>query len=438
MFRRNKDNGSEDSQRHALFGKRDKKPPAPSDNNPYAQNYAPDPYTAAKVNAGVAPPPQRPSGLPSGPKGGLPSGPRGGQKPSSRVGYNQQPPAQEPSNRGYGGGYGAERFGNQGGYGGGDRYGTGSYGQQPQNPPGERPGGYGGLGNEAEDSSRDALFGGAKDRYQAGQPAAGRQGGYDPSLQEGGGYGETQSSRSYGAYGDRQLTAEEEEEEDIQATKAEIRDMKRSDVSSTRNALRIAQMAEETGRNTLARLGQQGESIHNTERNLDLATNSNRVAEEKARELKKLNGSMFAVHVSNPFTSKSRAQERDNQILNRHREEREQREATREAAFQSTQRMQSNFKDLNMNPAGTPKAGKNLAERSKYMFENDSEEDEMENEIDTNLDLLHGAATNLNTLARATGQEVESQNRHLERIAGKSDFVDDQIHMNRQRLDRIK
>jgi len=38
--------------------------------------------------------------------------------------------------------------------------------------------------------------------------------------------------------------------------------MKQQDVSSTRNALRLAQQAEETGRDTLARLGAQGERIH--------------------------------------------------------------------------------------------------------------------------------------------------------------------------------
>lgn len=37
-----------------------------------------------------------------------------------------------------------------------------------------------------------------------------------------------------------------------------------------------------------------GAGIHNTEKNLDLAENQNRLAEEKARELKTLNKSMFA------------------------------------------------------------------------------------------------------------------------------------------------
>ena len=43
-------------------------------------------------------------------------------------------------------------------------------------------------------------------------------------------------------------------------------------------------------------LGAQGERIHNTEKNLDLASSQNRIAEEKARELKTLNKSMFAVY----------------------------------------------------------------------------------------------------------------------------------------------
>ena len=49
------------------------------------------------------------------------------------------------------------------------------------------------------------------------------------------------------------MTAEEQEEEDVSATKNEIKFMKQKDVSSTRNALRLAQQAEETGRDTLAR-----------------------------------------------------------------------------------------------------------------------------------------------------------------------------------------
>jgi hypothetical protein len=51
---------------------------------------------------------------------------------------------------------------------------------------------------------------------------------------------------------------------------------------------------------------------------------------------------------------------------------------------------------------------------------------------------LQGAAKRLNQLSQAMGQEVDTQNTHIQRITGKTDKVDDQIAMNRARLDRIK
>jgi hypothetical protein len=62
----------------------------------------------------------------------------------------------------------------------------------------------------------------------------------------------------------------------------------------------------------------------------------------------------------------------------------------------------------------------------------------LENKIDSNLDALHGAAKRLNYLGRVMGDEVDSQNKHLENIHAKTDKVDDQIAMNRARLDRFK
>ena len=182
----------------------------------------------------------------------------------------------------------------------------------------------GGLGrtnsNETmeTDAGRQALFGDAKERAEQ------RQQGSAPSYEYNAGQ-DGGEERSYGAYGDRQLTAEEEEEEDITATKQEIKFMKQQDVASTRNALQMAAAAEESGRSTLARLGDQGERIHNTERNLDLAANHNLSAEDKYKELKRLNRSMFAPNVSNPFTGKERRARRDEEIYERHMKEREQR-----------------------------------------------------------------------------------------------------------------
>ncbi|KAG9773376.1 hypothetical protein KCU88_g5797, partial [Aureobasidium melanogenum] len=450
-----KGDNDDDSSRLALFGSRSKsKSPAPS-SNPYAQAAVPpDPYTKAKMNAGIVPPQgqaplaattqqggYRPGPPPQGGFSGLP-GP-GQQRPSygRDNSYGGGPPNNPPADNksgppqgGYGGGgYSAEKFGNQNGYGAGGSGGN-PYASTQQTSGTSRQGGYGGLGANNlydNDPNRDQLFGGARERVEQKQPQTTGPPDYQYDAANGGG------DRSYGAYGDRQLTAEEEEEEDIQATKQEIRFMKQQDVASTRNALRVAAQAEEMGRNTLARLGAQGERMHNTDRNLDIGNNHINIAEDKAKELKTLNRSMFAVHVSNPFTAKDRRARRDEQIMERHHAERESREATREAAFRSTQRMNQNFKGLDEVSAGT-KTKSSLAERAKYQFEADSEDDAMEDEIDRNIDELSGAAKRLNLLARATGEEVEQQNQLIQNIAEKSDRFDDRLHFQTERLKRIR
>lgn len=404
LFKKSDD--GDDSNRRALFGRSKNKSPAPPA-NPYAKPIPTDPYTKAKIQAGVAPLP--PSEQP-------PAG--SGKTPAATATAPVAAPAGPPA------GYTPNKYGNQGGY-GTDRFGGGG-------APASRYGlgGYGGLGsadpNDPGDASRDALFGGARDRAQQQQ-----QNGAPPPYDEGGNAAGT-ASNAYGGYGggsneyntstyqERQLTAEEEEEEEIQAIKQEMRFVKQGDVASTRNALRVAAQAEESGRETLARLGAQGERIHDTERNLDVATIEGRIAEEKARELKTLNKSMFHVRVSNPFTASRRRRERDELILNTHRQDRETREGTRSEAYQTNQRMDRTFREIDREtkrPAG--KARANVTERAKYQFEADSEDEAMEDEIEQNLDLLHGAAGRLNGLARATGREIDEQNRHLERIAGK-------------------
>ncbi|KAJ5411133.1 uncharacterized protein N7487_005492 [Penicillium crustosum] len=393
-----KSDGDEDSSRRALFGSRKKDKSPSTTPNPYAQPIPVDPYTKAKIGAG----------------------------------------------------YSANKYGNQGGY-GSDRFGgSGAGAGSPASGSGSRygSGGYGGLGGgdpndpAAADSARNELFGGAnKNKNRSPENSAGSPPPYSEG-QNGQGqnnYGGGSNEYSMATFQDRQLTAEEEEEEEVQATKNEIRFVKQGDVASTRNALRAAAQAEETGRATLARLGAQGESVHDTEKSLDMTTIEGRIAEEKAKELKTLNKSMFAVHVSNPFTASRRRRDRDEKTLNTHRQDREIREGTRSEAHATNQRMEKVFRDIDRDAAKQGKGKKaSVTERAKYQFEADSEDEAMEDEIEQNLDLLSGATGRLNGLAKATGKELDEQNRHLERIMGKSDFVDDQIAMNRAKLDRIR
>ena len=365
LFGKKGEDGDEDSKRSALFGGRSKnsKSPNPQTQNPYANlPTQSDAYTQAKARAGVP-------GLKQ-------QAPHSAASQDSAIGSNGYPEEKKSS------GYGADKYGTPNGY-GGDRYGSSA---APSHVGGSRQGagGYGGLGPAPSkpDENRDALFGGARERVEKQQQ---QQMGYGqpPPYEEGdsGGYGGSRQPE-YEAYGDRQLTAEEEEEEDVTATKQQMRFIKQEDVSSTRNALRLAAQAEEQGMNTLARIGAQGERIHNTEKNLDLTANHNRSAEDKARELKTLNRSMFAVHVSNPFTANSRRERRDQDVLEKHGLERAARESSRREGFETDQRMQKTFKELSKEAPNNAAAKKSsLAERAKYQFEADSEDDELENEV---------------------------------------------------------
>lgn len=386
----------EDSNRKALFGSKAKNKNKGPPENPYAQAQPlrSDPYTRAKINAGVAP---APAGLDPNADMGRPGIPNAAGAPAG------------PTVSGPARGYAPDKYGNQGGYGsarfGGDapsRYGAGGYG------------GLGGDPNEA-DSNRAALFGGSRERMKQQDNA---NAGPPPEYSEANEQPNYENSFTPEIYGDRQLTAEEEEEEEIKAVKQDLKFIKQGDVSSSRNALRAAAQAEEVGQNTLARLGAQGERIHNTEKNLDISNIEARVAEEKAKELRSITKSMFAVHMNNPFTSASRRRERDLAILNTNRDDRSNREATRLEAYRAGQRMDRNFRDMETMPPSERKK-KNLLDRKKYQFEADSEDDAMEDEIDQNLNLLGGAAGRLNGVARATNKELDEQNRHLERIMGK-------------------
>ncbi|KAL7276475.1 Protein transport protein S9 plasma membrane t-SNARE [Rhizina undulata] len=338
--------------------------------------------------------------------------------------YSQTPPP--ANNNSYGskgnaqGGYEAPLGSNYGGYG--------------ASSASSSSGGYGrGLNrnnsSDTVDSNRDNLFGGAGQRVaQQQRPQQGQApGGYGSQ----GGYGAPPS----GYNPDRQLTAEEEEEEDVNAVKQQIRFTKQQSVASTRNAIRVAAQAEEIGRNTLARLGTQGESLYNTEKNLDLAMNHNRNAEAKAKELKTLNRSMFAVHVKNPLNSSSRNEQEERRIIARHEEEREEREKTRQFGYESRARIGS---VLNEKPAtAAARAQLSLAERSKYQFEGDESDDEKEKEIHQNLDQLYSITGRLKNLAMATSQEVDRQNEKISDIMAKSDKVDIGIAITHNKLKKI-
>lgn len=349
------------------------------------------------------------------------------------------PPYQSPSMSSNG--YGSEKVGSQAGY---NRYGGSdgsAYGANSQAS--GRAGGYGGLGDT--DENKDNLFGGAQKRYvappqngAANGPASNQYGqppsrsysddpnksallGAAPDRYAQNRYGQPGANdNQYDGYGEpRELTQEEQDELQVQADKEEIKRLKREGAESTNRSLAIANGALDTANSTLARLGMQGERLHNAEKNLDISANHSKVAEDRTKELKKLNGSMFNPHLGNPFTSSKRAAQRDADILERHRMERDQRQTTRADAFAANQRLDGTFKELTDDRALNSFKGASAAEKSKFAFEEDDEENEDEETIDQNTQKIAFAVGRLNVAARAIGTEVDSQNGVISRIGEK-------------------
>lgn len=433
-FGKKAEGDDDDRNRAGLFGR---KKPAPQEENPYAQQPAEDPYARmtpyqqARANLAAGPQISRPSaaGLPSGPRpgaGGLPSG------PAQRNGYGTPPPSYQGSPQ-VGGGYAPDKFGAAGGY-GGSRYDTGAsgYGGAGTTPAFQTsarfasrgPGGYGGLGPADEDANRDELLAGARQRHAIppsyvstdnndfAAPSAinGTNGG------GGGGYGEQ-----------RELTAEEQEEEEYQSIVNQGKQMKRDDLSSLQRSNQVALQTLDIARGTTARLGEQEERLRNAERNLQIADFHHKIANDKTRELKTLNRSMFAVHVANPFTKGKREAQLEQAVLGRHREDRDVSEATRRDAFRANQQNEQDFKEaeaLGLRRAPAPDSEAARARRKELMFdENDSEEEQLENGIQEGQEELSRNIGQLKKFAEIQGKMVDRQIILTERMTEQASYL---------------
>lgn len=193
---------------------------------------------------------------------------------SVHSGYSRPPPsyASGPSSSAPPAGYGAPASGS--GYGGA----SGGYsGYQSRTARGGGGGwGQGATAAQATDAQRDELFRSAR-----------------PPKEN---FGAQSLDAPYDQYGrgqDGEQNAYANEDDEVEAIKQQIRYTKQESLASTRNALRTARETEEVARATLTKLGDQTERIANTERSIDMAKAHNDRAADEAKEIKKLNRSIF-------------------------------------------------------------------------------------------------------------------------------------------------
>ncbi|KAL7628587.1 Protein transport protein S9 plasma membrane t-SNARE [Parahypoxylon ruwenzoriense] len=434
-FGRKQADGDDDPNRSALFGKKGSSGP-PLD-NPYAQTQpANDPYaTDNNKFANMTPYQQVRARVPDRSVGGLPNGPSPqngyGAPPLGRNDTNSSSATAPPPypNAQASSGYANDRYGTSSGYGTSKYSNANGYGASTS-----RPGGYGGLGrtdSNDTDANRDALFSGAQERYNQRQTDQ-ESGAYDAP-------GADADASKYGGYGEqRELTEEEREEAEVGEIKGEIKREKLATAQTAENTARIGQQTVELASQTLARLGAQAERLNNTESLIDRGSFSSREAEEQTKKLRSLNRSMFAVHVSNPFTAKKRTAEMEQRVLDQNRADRELRESTRKDGFVGNQRMETAFRQVEASKKDAVWQRPSAAEKSKYTFEDDDEDEEVEERIDSNMESTAKSVSQLKTLAHLLGDEIDSQNKVIDRIGNKSDKLNDATAVQVRRLQNIR
>ncbi|THV01032.1 hypothetical protein K435DRAFT_656121 [Dendrothele bispora CBS 962.96] len=259
--------------------------------------------------------------------------------------------------------------------------------------------------------------------------------GYNPQKSGG-------SGRFFDGPAMREPAPGEENDDDVEGIKQQMRYVKQESASSTRNALRMAREAEETARNTLGRLGDQSERLANTEMHLDMAKLHTAQASDKTDELKKLNRSIFRPAITFNKDAKRRAQEM--KIQDRYDEQKNEREKAMVQIRETQDRVgraqtygrggDVNENDLMGEESLSGRRYKteeqrrtNRAANSRYRFEATASDDEVEDEIDDNLDEIGESVKRLKALGLAMGDEVDAQNKRIDVISTKTDNVDNKL-----------
>lgn len=177
----------------------------------------------------------------------------------------------------------------------------------------------------------------------------------------------------------------------------------------------------------------------NVNRHLDLSKAYANKAESSADELKQLNKSIFIPVVSNPFRRKEKERRELENMQKDHAEHMAERDNIRQFEYESSARIQETNRLNSQNPGTTGgRRGRSEADRRRYQFEEDSDDDKVEDEIDENLDLLGGAVGRLKNMALTMNTELDSQNEQINKAMYKVDPMTNKLVRITDTLNRTK
>ncbi|KAK6459739.1 uncharacterized protein RJT20DRAFT_5295 [Scheffersomyces xylosifermentans] len=227
------------------------------------------------------------------------------------------------------------------------------------------------------------------------------------------------------------------EERAVDDTKQEIKFIKKESAASTRKTLSMAQQADASAINTMGVLGSQSERIYQAEQNLLLAETQSKIANQKANELQRLNRSIFIPAYGSPFNKKTKLRQQEEMFRNAKMEELSKKDENRKEMYNSEQRLKSGMNNANSMGEMNYKGARNHHQISRYQFEDDSEDDDIEDEIAGNLDQIDLFTRKLNTSAKTIGQEVDVQNKRLAVLEEYAEKVDVDVNRNTNKLSNI-
>ncbi|ORE11222.1 hypothetical protein BCV72DRAFT_114354 [Rhizopus microsporus var. microsporus] len=249
------------------------------------------------------------------------------------------------------------------------------------------------------------------------------------------------SSSRLGQNNREQLYDEEQDEEvEVAGLKQKIKNVKQDSLASTRAALQRLHETEATAANTMNMLGEQSTQIANVNRHLDMSKAYSDRAANQAEELRQLNRSIFIPVVSNPFRRKEREKKELERLQQDHAEHMEERDRIRQFEYETKARIEetnrANEGQKNIRSAG--RRGRSEADRRRYQFEADSEDDAIEDEIDQNLDLMGDALAGLKNMAITMNTTLDDQNKQLGRTIDKVDPLSRNLIKTTDKLNRTR
>jgi hypothetical protein len=188
-----------------------------------------------------------------------------------------------------------------------------------------------------------------------------------------------------------------------------------------------------------------------TERHLQVSKGFIRRADDNTSDIKTLNRSIFIPAITFDKTKKRAAQEA--KLAQRYEEERAEREATNNNIKDTHERIANGLRGSNRDgpprrdeeddgeslQKGTAKYAAKKAQWSKYQTQDDdSEDDQLEEELSNNLDQMSLGLARIKQQALLQGDVVKRQNEQLKKLHSTVDDVDQRLVSSTDRVSLLR